>query len=97
MNVTIELACPRWLKVAAKIAVPLAMIGTTGMALAGPTVFTAGETLKAADLNANFSDLDGRVTALEAAPTSLVSESDTTEGAGVADIGLHRRRDFEGR
>jgi len=49
------------------------LIATSGIAFGGvPNTFAAGQTLKAADMNANFSALDGRITALEG-PRSYVA------------------------
>ncbi|MFO0618420.1 MAG: hypothetical protein U0414_37850 [Polyangiaceae bacterium] len=50
------------------VAVGLAALGAlAGAAIAAPKTFVAGEALKAADLNASFQDLDGRIAALDAA------------------------------
>ena len=85
MKVSIEISfeCPTWLKKAVRVAVPVGVFTFASVAFAGvPNTFTSGETLTAADLNANFTALDGRVTTLEAAPPILSLGSAAGE-AGV--------------
>ncbi len=59
----------------------LAAALSAGVAVALPKTFAAGEVLKAADLNANFGELEQRITSLEAPRTRIVAD----EG-GVATV-----------
>jgi len=65
INVRIDLSSPRWLRRVLLLGVPVAAMAITSVAVGVPKQFTAGETLKAADLNANFNDVDARLTTLE--------------------------------
>jgi hypothetical protein len=70
----IDLELPRVLKPwALRVGVPaLVIAGALAVAHAAvPKTWTAGEPLKAADLNQNFSKLDERLSALEAARSTL--------------------------
>jgi hypothetical protein len=69
------------LATAVKVIVPVALIVTSGAALAVPKSFSAGETLTAAKLNENFSDLNERVTELEK-PTYVTAEASALETPG---------------
>ena len=70
-------------RVASGVAAAL-LIATAGIALGGPLVtFTPGETLKASDLNGNFSALDGRVTTLEGMTLPDVKDSGGNVGIGT--------------
>jgi len=86
MQITINIDCPSWMKRVGKLALPALIIATAGIALGGPVVnFTTGETLKAADLNANFTGLDMRLGALESGAGTHSAEATagaTTAGAG---------------
>ncbi|MCL2448952.1 MAG: hypothetical protein FWD17_08405 [Polyangiaceae bacterium] len=73
--VVIDLPVPpvvkRW---AIRVGVAAGILGGASVvALASPKVWTAGEALKSADLNANFSDLDSRVASLEAGLPNTIS------------------------
>jgi hypothetical protein len=57
MNISIHIECPNWVKTAAKIAAPVVFAATAGVAFSVPKTFTSGETLAAADLNANFATI----------------------------------------
>lgn len=57
-------------------------LGGAAVALAAvPKTFVGGETLTAADLNANFTALDGRATALEASTADLEGRLGSVEAA----------------
>jgi microcystin-dependent protein len=69
---------PRAKRWALRLGIPAAVLaGVSAIAYASvPVAFTANSPLRAADLNADFTSLDGRVTALEAAliaPGSIVA------------------------
>jgi len=84
MKIAIEVECPSWMKRVSKVAFVTMGIATAGMALGGPLVtFTAGQTLTAADLNANFTNLQGQVTALQGQqfPASMAGRSGTSASA----------------
>jgi hypothetical protein len=51
---------------------------------APPNTFSLGQTLKAADLNANFTNLDGRVGGLEAKATPDIADANGNVGIGTA-------------
>jgi len=76
-----------WTKKILRMAIPAGFVLMGGVALAGPPkTFAAGEPLKAADLNANFSALDanfsaldGRLVTVEATPAKLVASSSDGE------------------
>ena len=74
------------LKLWLRIAVPAAVIAGAGaIAFASvPHSFTAGDTLRAADLNANFTALDTRLTALEAKEVSVQTVS--LQAVATADL-----------
>ncbi len=65
MKLVIELEAPAWVRAAAGAALTIACIGASGIALSVPKHFTSGETLLAADLEADFGDLEMRVSTLE--------------------------------
>jgi hypothetical protein len=66
--VDLELS-PRAKRLALRIGIPLLVLGGATVAYASvPVNFMAGSTLHAADLNANFTALDARITTLEGAP-----------------------------
>jgi hypothetical protein len=92
---------PRFLSLQRAI-LPLAAVAVAGVAFSVPKTFTAGEVLKAADLNANFADLeqqiaDAAVTVTEWADyTPEVASNGGTQipimaEPGGADIGQWRR------
>lgn len=96
--VTIEFALTRRQRMAAMAGVAVVALATAGVALAGPPVtFTAGDTLRSADLNDSFADVYSRlptVTAwtaytptVEAGTTALP----TTPANGQASAGYYRR------
>jgi Chaperone of endosialidase len=58
------------------------------MAVSIPSSFTAGQPIKASDVNANFSSLKAAVDALEAAPQITVPFSLTGAGAGIGNATL---------
>ncbi|MFO0618452.1 MAG: hypothetical protein U0414_38010 [Polyangiaceae bacterium] len=71
-TIQIRVEPSRWLRRGAFFGSVLAAMALTGAAFgAPPKVFSAGEVLKAADLNANFADLDTGLTAVEASVASL--------------------------
>ncbi len=95
MKIQFTVMLPNWLKVAAKVAVPVLLVCAGGVALAAPKNFVSNETLTAKDLNASFSDLNNRAGALETtlAPTGSLSTTDVTASgdlkvAGTTDLGL---------
>ncbi|MBI4954635.1 MAG: hypothetical protein HY908_21600 [Myxococcales bacterium] len=58
----LDFETPRWLRRTLAYALPFALVCGVGVVYASvPHTFTAGETLTAADLNANFVALDGRI------------------------------------
>jgi hypothetical protein len=61
MEITIAIDAPVWVKKAARVAMLALAIGIAGVAFAVPKTFTSGQTLTAADLNADFSDLDSKL------------------------------------
>lgn len=67
----------------------LLLIASASMAQSVPNTFTAGTPALAAEVNANFSDLDGRVNSASAAAAQAITditvvESDLVEGEAVA-------------
>jgi hypothetical protein len=54
----------------------LATIAAASVALAMPTTFVSGQVLKAADLNANFVELNARLTTLEATKSDVEVRGD---------------------
>ena len=62
------------------------VLAASGVALAGgvPKVWSDGDTLNAADLNGNFSALDGRISAIEASQIVWSSYTPTIESDGTA-------------
>jgi len=93
MRVTVEIECPFWVKRAWKVALPALIIATAGVAFGVPKTFTAGETLTAADLNANFSKLP---TTTEWAPYNPVVQNTngtplSSSAAGAGSTGYWRR------
>jgi len=78
MRISIDVECPESIKQAAKVVLPVLFVTTAGLAFGGvPTTFTAGETLKASDLNTDFANLDGRLAPLEA-PQGRLSYTNLT-------------------
>jgi len=68
--VVVDLEISPWAKRwALRVGLPLLFVGAASVAFAAPTlkVWKANDALTAADLNANFSALDGRLASLEAA------------------------------
>jgi hypothetical protein len=62
-----------------KIGIAALFLATASVALAGvPHTFTAGQTVKAMEMNDNFSSLDARLTAVEAIPVSLAASATNT-------------------
>jgi len=57
MLISISIRCPSWVSRAVKVATPILLIASAGVAFSAPTTFTAGQTLKAADLNAAFANV----------------------------------------
>jgi hypothetical protein len=66
----------------------LLLIASVSMAQSVPHTFTAGTPARAADVNANFSDLDARVNSAiaEAITDITVIESEFVEGEGYAEV-----------
>jgi len=102
MRITINVECPTWMKKVSRIGLPVLAIGAAGVAFGGPlATWNAGDTLKAADLNGNFKQLDTRTSALEStAPQAwqsypvavVVRESPSTPMTGVSKkAGFYRR------
>jgi hypothetical protein len=73
----IDLPSPRWVRRTLLLGVPVAAMGVANLATSAPKQFTAGELLKAADLNAAFADVDGRLTALDTRTTAIEGASPT--------------------
>src|SRR5690242_18533227 len=77
---------PRAKRLLLRVGLPIAIVlGGSALAYANvPTVWKSGDTLKAADLNGNFSALDARLTALEAGAdyTNPVTNKHYSLGAG---------------
>lgn len=88
--VAVEVELTRRQRMAAIAAVALVVVGTAGVAFAGPLVtFNPGDPLKAADLNNNFDGLDARIGTLETtAPTSLEATSNTPESSSAVSADL---------
>jgi hypothetical protein len=68
----------------------LLLIASVSMAQSVPNTFTAGTPARAADVNANFSDLDTRVNSASAAAAQAITdiaimESEFVEGEGFAE------------
>jgi hypothetical protein len=69
----------------AAAAIPALLLGGAVAYASVPKTWTAGEALKAAELNGNFSDLDSRVTAIEQkAPKHLVATSEVSESSAMS-------------
>ena len=66
----------------------LLLIASVGMAQSVPNTFTAGTTARAADVNANFSDLDTRVNSASAAAAQAITDIIVMETAVVEDEGF---------
>jgi hypothetical protein len=100
-KVTISITCPAWMSRAARSFLPILAMAVSGVALSSPKTFASGETLTAADLNASFSDLDTRTTALEGTaaqawqsyPVQLVEREapHATISGVVKNVGFYRR------
>jgi hypothetical protein len=72
---TVDFETPRWLRKAIACVVPIGLVCGASVAYANVKhTFQANEVLKATDLNDNFTDLDKRVTALEAKAVPQLSE-----------------------
>jgi hypothetical protein len=92
---TVDFETPRWLRKAIAHVVPLALVCAAGVAWAKvPKVFQANEVLTAADLNANFEHLDGRIGAIGESVSAggLVGQAgdlsqDTVYGSADLDLG----------
>jgi len=67
MIISIQIECPTWMKTAAKVVAPLVLIGSAGAAFSVPNTFSPGQTIKAADMNANFAALESEISALQTA------------------------------
>lgn len=67
IQVRIDERLTRWIRRAVVLAAPVAAMAIASAAVGVPKQFVAGEVLKAADLDANFGDLETRVAALEGA------------------------------
>ncbi|MFO0755802.1 MAG: hypothetical protein U0359_04895 [Byssovorax sp.] len=66
---TFDFETPRWLRKTIAYAAPIALVCGIGIAYADvPHHFQSGEVLKAADLEADFKNVDDRLGALEAPP-----------------------------
>jgi len=81
MKITIDVQVPRGTKrIATFFGIPLAVIaGAAAIAFAGvPNTFTSGEGLSSSKMNANFSALDGRLSALETAAGETATDGGTT-------------------
>jgi microcystin-dependent protein len=89
IQLDIDLKTPRWARIAAFVLIPGAMvIATTAVVHATvPNTFSAGATLSSAQLNANFSSLDGRVTTLESAGGGVPSGTIVAFGGVTAPAG----------
>ena len=83
MRLTIELECPSWMKKGMSVAVPVLAIGVAGVALATPKAFVSGDLLTAAALNDSFTDLQGRVTTLEAVPKMVTASCTIDNGNAI--------------
>lgn len=67
-ELVIRLRLPRWLRRRWSLAGAVAVVGFGAIVYAAvPNVFSSGEPLSSAKINANFDSLDGRVTATEGA------------------------------
>ncbi len=71
------------------LGVPTAvLLGAAALAHAGvPNTFSSGEMLSSAQMNANFSSLDARLTTLEAAPQAVPSGTIVSYGGTAAPTG----------
>jgi len=86
---TIDFESPRWLRKAIAYVVPIALVCGAGVAYANVKhTFQPNEVLKAADLNANFEDLDGRLDALKARVDDIDNGLSTGCGPKSALAGL---------
>ncbi|MFO0618421.1 MAG: tail fiber protein [Polyangiaceae bacterium] len=70
LNVRIDVTSPRWLRRAALLGLPVLAMAITSAAMGKQ--YTAGEVLKAADLNASFAALEERINGTDGAVASLV-------------------------
>ena len=75
INVNLSAASARRLAV---VGSTLVILGVAAVAYAVPVTFSANKTLKAAELNSNFSNLEGRVKALESGPRVVTAYIDGT-------------------
>jgi len=74
---------PRAKRVALRVGIPAAVVGLSAIAYASvPVTWTAGQALKSADLNSNFSNLDSRVTTLEGAGHVMTAATTPAGNAG---------------
>jgi len=97
MRITIDIECPAWMRKVARIAIPALIITTSGTVLAVPNDFTAGQTLTAAQLNQNFTDVEGQIGAVAVkltawqAYTPVVGDAGSGALLGVSATGVYRR------
>ncbi len=73
-----------------KFITPLALllISSVGMAQSVPNTFTAGTQARAAEVNANFSDLDTRVNSASAAAAQAITDITIMESEFIEDEGF---------
>jgi hypothetical protein len=86
--VVVDLELTRRQKRLAGAGVALTVALTAGVALAAPKTFVAGQTLKAAELNANFNELDARASATDATVLDLAARVAELEAAPLTTSAL---------
>ncbi len=74
--VVVDLELTRRQKSVVGAGLALTVALSAGIALAAPKTFVAGETLKATELNASFTDLHDRLASVEGALADAVGESE---------------------
>jgi len=81
MRITIDIECPAWMRKVARIAIPALIITTSGTVLAVPNDFTAGQTLTAAQLNQNFTDVESQIGAVADEVDGVTADLDANVAA----------------
>lgn len=80
LTIRIDLTSPRWLRRSLLLGIPVAAMALTSAAL-GLTKFAGGTVIKSSELNANFTELDGRITAAEDTLMNGVDHAKTADDA----------------
>jgi hypothetical protein len=78
INIDVDLTSPHWLRRVLLLGIPVAAMAVASAVTALPKQYAPGETLKAADLNASFNEVDTRLAGAEGARVTVTAWANYT-------------------